>query len=84
MNTNFNYQSTTFTNHKKSTNIYLATNPYLTSDPSPVAFSTMFDTGNALTNAVLASALSGYGIDFMSGTYVKTLDARQQSSRWLA
>lgn len=33
-NINFNFTSTTFTNEKKETNIYLVTNPYLTSDPS--------------------------------------------------
>lgn len=83
-NINFHYPSTTFTNEKKSTNIYLATNPSLTSDPSSVAFSNMFNTSYDVTSTVLAAALSGYGIDFMTGTFLRTLNARDTSARSLA
>ena len=81
-NINFQYSSTTFTNEKKSTNIYLVTNPDLTSDPSPIAFDNMFNlTSRELSNTVLAAALSGSGIDFMTGSSLRTVDARQTSSR---
>ncbi len=83
-NINFNFPSTTFTNEKKSTIIYLATNPYLTSDPSPIAFANMFDNSSIMTNAVLFSALSGYGIDFMSGAFIRSMDVRGTSDRSLA
>lgn len=44
----------------------------------------MFDSTNVLTPTVLAAALSGYGIDFMSGYFVKNMDARASSSRTMA
>lgn len=44
----------------------------------------MFDSSNALTGTVLASALSGYGIDFMSGYSIKTMSARNTTNRSLA
>jgi len=44
----------------------------------------MFNTTYILTSTVLASALSGYGIDFMSGMYLRTMDTRDKSSRDLA
>ncbi len=60
----------------------MATNPELTSDPSPISFDNMFNvTNNQLSSTVLAAALSGYGIDFMSGMFLRTLNARQTSSR---
>lgn len=62
----------------------MVTNPYLTSDPSEIAYGSMFDTSNALTGTVLAAALSGYGIDFMSGNSLKSLRARDTADRMLA
>jgi hypothetical protein len=50
--------------------IYLITNPYLTSDPSPISFINMFNTNKTVTSTTLSAALSQYGIDFMTATYV--------------
>ncbi len=44
----------------------------------------MFDTTGIMTNTVLASALSGYGIDFMTGVFIRNMDARSISERGLA
>lgn len=41
----------------------------------------MFDSTSDLKSIVLSSALSGYGIDFMTGNYIKGVDARAITSR---
>jgi len=69
-NINFNYPGTVFTNDHKSTMIYLITNPYSTSDPSPIAFTNMFNSNKTISSLTLSAALSQYGIDFMSALYV--------------
>jgi hypothetical protein len=39
---------------------------------------------NKLLPSTLSAALSGYGIDFMSGIYLKSMDIRATSNRQLA
>ena len=51
------------------------TNPLLTSDPASMAFTNLFNTSNSLSSSTLSAALAGYGIDFMTGTNVKTSNA---------
>ncbi len=76
-NTNYLYNFSTFSNDHKSTLVYLAPNPYLTSDPSVVAFSNMFDATNNFNAVTLAAALSGYGIDFITiGYNFKSMNIR--------
>jgi hypothetical protein len=63
----------------------LAPNPYLTSDPSAVAFNNMFDANNNINAITTAAALAGYGIDFISsGFNLKVMDIRRTSTRALA
>lgn len=58
------------------TNIYLITNPYLTSDPSPTAFGNMYDVSGQISSASLSSALSGFAINYISGsTYIGSFNA---------
>ena len=41
----------------------------------------MFETDNTLSVTTLAAALSGYGIDFMKGSFYQKVDARGLSQR---
>lgn len=40
-----------------------------------MAFTNLFNTDKALSSSTLSAALGGYGIDFMTGSNVKTSDA---------
>lgn len=75
-NLHYTYPGTTFSSETSMTNIYLITNPYLTSDPSPTAFGNMYDVTSQISSASLSSALSGFAINYISSsTYIGSFNA---------
>lgn len=71
----FSYQGQTFTSENSVTNIYVVTNPYLTSDPAPTGFLNMYTSSNELSSASLTAALNGFAITYLSSTYLGSADA---------
>lgn len=76
----FSYQGQTFTSENSVTNIYVITNPYLTSDPAPTGFLNMFTSSNELSSASLTAALNGFAITYLSSTYLGSADAYGMTS----
>ncbi len=73
------FSGTTFSREKTTTNLYLITNPYLVSDPSPTALQNMYDSSLSLTGVSLSSAVS-FTINYLSSTYLIQSDARKMSA----
>lgn len=60
----------------QGTNVYLITNPNIVgTDPSPFAFTSLFSSGT-LSAASLASAQSMFSINYLTGTYITSYNAR--------
>ena len=74
-NVYYNYTGDTFSAENHHTIIYMITNPYLISDPSPTAFQNMFGDDKQLTAATKSSAVSGFAINYMSVTYRDSFEA---------
>lgn len=77
----YKYSGTSFTTETTGTLIYLVNNPYIIgTDPSPLAFTNLFGTGNALTVTSLSTAQAQFSITYLSGTYISSTNARLSSS----
>ena len=74
-NVYYNYSGDTFSAENHHTIIYMVTNPYLISDPSPTAFQNMFGDDKHLTVVAKSSAVSGFAINYMSVTYRDSFEA---------
>ena len=74
-NVYFNYSGTSFSDENYQTYIYMITNPYRISDPSPTAFQNMYGTDKSLSAVSLASAVSGFAIDYLSSIYQTSFQA---------
>ena len=74
-NVYFNYSGDTFSTENHQTIIYMVTNPYLVSDPSPTAFQNMFGTDKHLTTSTKNSAVNGFAINYISATYRDSFEA---------
>ncbi len=71
----YNYPGQSFKSENSFTNIYIITNPYLTSDPSPTSFLNMFSPSGQITAASISAALSGFAINFLSSNYLGSSNA---------
>lgn len=73
----YTYTGTSSSLERLGTNIYLATNPTLTgTDPSPLAFTTLFSGSGGLSPAALLSAQTMFSITYLSATFSNTFNAR--------
>ncbi len=73
----FNYPGTSISSEKKGTAIYLITNPNIIgTDPSPLAFSNLFNAQGQLSITTLSSAQSSFSINYLSATYINTYDSQ--------
>ena len=71
----FDYPGQSFTSENEHTVLYIVTNPYISSDPSPTAFTNMYGADKKLTAIALASAVSGFAINYMESTYISSYNA---------
>ena len=74
-NVYYNYSGDTFSAENHQTVIYMVTNPYLISDPSPTAFQNMFGDDKHLTTTAKNSAVSGFAINYILATYRGSFNA---------
>ena len=85
VNNFYKYPGTSFTTETSGTLIYLANNPFLTgTDPSPLAFTNLFGSSNALSISSLSTAQSQFSITYLSGTYLSSNNARLFASTAIA
>lgn len=71
------YSGNSFTTESKGTKVYLVTNPYITgTDPSPSAFTNIFNAQGQLSAATLAAAQSMFSINYLTATYETSFNAR--------
>lgn len=76
-NVYYNYPGTSVSSEKKGTAIYLITNPNIIgTDPSPLAFSNLFNAQGQLALTTLSSAQSSFSINYLSATFVNTYDSQ--------
>jgi hypothetical protein len=69
------------TTETKGTSIYLITNPYLTgTDPAPLAFANLFNSLGQLSSSTLSSAQSMFSINYLTGSYITSYNARLMTS----
>ena len=71
----YRYSGQSFNSQSQSTNIYIITNPYVSSDAAPTAFQNMYNGIGELSSSSLSSALSGFAISFLSSTFSGVFDA---------
>ena len=71
----FDYPGQSFTSENEHTVLYIVTNPYISSDPSPTAFTNMYGANKQLTPLALASAVSGFAINYMESIYISSYNA---------
>jgi hypothetical protein len=80
-NNYYQYTGSSFITEARGTNIYLVTNPYLTgTDPSPLAFTNLFNSQGQLSSSTLSAAQSLFSITYLSGAYVNSYNARLMTS----
>lgn len=59
----------------RGTNIYLLTNPNLVgTDPSPLAFTNLFNSQGVLSSTTLSAAQSSFSITYLSATLINNYD----------
>lgn len=76
-NVYYNYPGTSVSSEKKGTAIYLITNPNIIgTDPSPLAFSNLFNAQGQLALSTLSSAQTSFSINYLSATFVNTYDSQ--------
>jgi hypothetical protein len=77
----FTYRGNSFTTEKKGTVIYLITNPNIVgTDPSPLAFSNLFDGTGSLSATTLNAAQAQFSITYLTGTISTTLNAKMMTA----